>query len=121
LLLAHDAIVLQFPFFWYASPALLKEWLDTVWTWGFAFGTNGNALKGKKCTLSVTMGSPETAYSADGTNLYTMQELLRPLELTANLCKMDYQTPHTIGSAKRISDEALAISIEKLVTEIGAF
>jgi glutathione-regulated potassium-efflux system ancillary protein KefG len=64
------------------------------------------------------MGSPESAYSADGANLYTMQELLRPFELTANLCKMDYQKPHTIGWAKRISEEELAISIAKLVTNL---
>lgn len=120
LLRSHDAVVLQFPFFWYAPPALLKEWLDTVWTFGFAFGPSGDALQGKKLKVSVTMGSPETAYAADGINKYTMQELLRTLELTANLCKMDYQTPHTIGWAKRISDEELAICIKKLVVEISS-
>jgi len=30
LLLAHDRIVLQFPFYWYSSPPLLKKWLDFV-------------------------------------------------------------------------------------------
>ena len=119
LLLAHDAVVLQFPFFWYSSPSLLKEWFDTVWAFGFAFGPNGTALSGKKCKVSVTMGSPEAAYSAEGFNLYTMQELLRPLEMTAALCKMDYQTPHCIGGAKRISDEELAFSIEKLKAQIS--
>ena len=30
LLLAHDAVVMLFPFWWYSSPAILKEWQDHV-------------------------------------------------------------------------------------------
>lgn len=29
-----DRIVLQFPMYWYSSPALLKEWEDVVLTYG---------------------------------------------------------------------------------------
>ena len=29
-LLDHDVVVLQFPFFWYSTPAILKEWQDLV-------------------------------------------------------------------------------------------
>jgi len=29
-LLAHDVIVLQHPFYWYSSPAIIKEWQDLV-------------------------------------------------------------------------------------------
>jgi glutathione-regulated potassium-efflux system ancillary protein KefG len=115
LLVAHDAIVLQFPFYWYASPALLKEWLDVVWTWGFAFGPNGNALQDKKIRLSITTGSPADAYSPEGANSYTLTELLRPFELTARLCKMDYTEPYTINWAKRISDDELAAQVAGLV------
>src|SRR6185369_10018305 len=41
LLLAHDVIVFQHPFYWYSCPALLKEWLDLVLEYGFAYGPNG--------------------------------------------------------------------------------
>ena len=30
LLEEHDAVVIQHPFFWYSSPALVKEWLRTI-------------------------------------------------------------------------------------------
>jgi glutathione-regulated potassium-efflux system ancillary protein KefG len=43
LLTAHDVIALQFPLYWYSTPALLKEWLDLVWLHGFAYGEDGNA------------------------------------------------------------------------------
>ena len=30
MLLAHDIIIWQHPFYWYSSPSLLKEWIDLV-------------------------------------------------------------------------------------------
>ena len=47
LLLAHDIIVFQHPFYWYSSPAILKEWEDLVLEYGFAYGTGGTKLHGK--------------------------------------------------------------------------
>ncbi|MGB2110527.1 MAG: NAD(P)H-dependent oxidoreductase [Patescibacteria group bacterium] len=38
-LVQADTIVLQFPFFWYSCPAILKAWIDDVMQYGFAFGS----------------------------------------------------------------------------------
>ena len=46
-LTAVDRIVLQFPMYWYSSPALLKQWQDDVLTYGWAYGSTGRALAGK--------------------------------------------------------------------------
>ena len=35
-LLDHDVIVLQHPFYWYSSPAIIKEWQDLVLENGWA-------------------------------------------------------------------------------------
>ena len=48
LLLQHKIIVWQHPFYWYSSPALLKEWIDLVLEHGWAYGRKGDMLKGKK-------------------------------------------------------------------------
>lgn len=32
-----DALCLVFPLYWYAMPAMLKGWIDRVWTQGWAF------------------------------------------------------------------------------------
>lgn len=42
-----DAIVIQYPMYWYSMPAVLKGYLDDVYAYGFAYGTGGEALKGK--------------------------------------------------------------------------
>lgn len=38
LLLAHDIIIFHHPFYWYSTPAIMKEWLDLVLEHGFAYG-----------------------------------------------------------------------------------
>lgn len=80
-LLNADVVVLQFPIFWYSSPAILKKWLDDVWTYGFAYGEGGDKLKGKKLLVSVTTGGVEDAYTSD--KMGTLEELLKPIQSSA--------------------------------------
>lgn len=92
MLLNHDRFVLQFPFYWYSATPLLKKWLDDVLTYGFAYGSTGDKLHGKDLQLIVSVGGQPKYYSGFG--IYaTIHELLRPFELTANLCGMNYQIP----------------------------
>ena len=44
-LLAHDVIVLQHPFYWYSSPAIIKEWQDLVLENGWAYGPGGTQAR----------------------------------------------------------------------------
>ncbi len=101
----HDVIALQFPFYWYAMPALMKEWFDLVWLHGFAYGKGGDKLKGKKLFVATTTGGPTSAYHKLGYNHFTMEEFLRPLEQTADLCQMTWETPFVVHGA-RIKDAA---------------
>ena len=92
LLLEHDRIVLQFPFYWYSSPPLLKKWLDDVLTYGFAYGSTGDKLRGKDLQIILSAGGQQKFYS--GFDIYaTIYELLKPFQLTANLCQMNYMLP----------------------------
>ncbi|WP_181708111.1 NAD(P)H-dependent oxidoreductase [Chthonobacter rhizosphaerae] len=99
LLLEHDVIVAQHPLFWYSAPALLKEWLDLVLEHGWAYGREGHRLDGKLWMQAVTAGGSERAYSPDGLNHWSIDELLRPFEATANLCRMVWQPPFVLHGA----------------------
>lgn len=92
-LLKADLIILQFPFYWYSVPAILKLWFDEVFEYGFAYGSSGDKLKGKKLLLSFTTGGPKEAYSKEGYNHYEIEELLTPLIQTANLAGMTFLPP----------------------------
>src|SRR5690625_7830283 len=49
----HDRIVLQFPFYWYSAPPLLKKWLEEVITYGWAYGTEGDEIGRASCRERV--------------------------------------------------------------------
>lgn len=99
LLRAHDEIVMQFSFYWYSTPSLLKEWQDVVLEYGWAYGRGGRALRGKTLTLAFSTGGGPKSYGPEGHNRYTLREFLRPLEQTAALCGMAFRPPWVIPAA----------------------
>jgi glutathione-regulated potassium-efflux system ancillary protein KefG len=105
LLERHDIVVLHHPFFWYSTPAILKEWQDLVLEHGWAYGSEGNALKNKILFNVITSGGQEEAYSENGYNNYTVRQLLSPIEQTANLCKMIFLPPYVIHGTHSITQE----------------
>jgi len=109
LLAEHDVVVMQHPFYWYSCPSLLKEWMDAVLEYGWAYGTGGNALQGKEMAQAVSTGGPDDAYRSDGYNGITMTELLRPFERSAALCGMTYRAPFLLqGTRLKQADEVAA-------------
>lgn len=106
LLEANDIIVMQHPFYWYSSPAILKEWQDLVLEYGFAYGKGGDALKGKILLNAITTGGPKEAYRTDGRNRHTIRQFLAPFDQTAHLCNMTYLAPFVIHRSLVIMEEA---------------
>jgi NAD(P)H dehydrogenase (quinone) len=91
-LLAADVIVWQFPLFWYSLPALLKKWLDDVFTHGFAYGS-GAKLGGKRLIVSFTTGSPAEAYAEGQAMNYAIEAFIPPLRQTGLLCGLQFGQP----------------------------
>jgi len=90
----HDKIVFQFPFYWFNCPPLFKQWLDEVLTHGWAYGSkSGFKMNGKNIALAISLGSDEPDYSTAGKYNYTLDELLRPFELSFDYVKANYRPP----------------------------
>lgn len=103
---AHDVIIFQHPFYWYSTPAILKEWQDIVLEHGWAFGSTATALHGKKALSIITAGGRESAYQEGGFNGYTMQQLLAPVDQTFRLCGVEYLPPFVVhGTHSKKDDE----------------
>ena len=93
---SHDIIIFQHPFYWYSTPAIVKEWFDLVLEHGWAYGSTGNALKDKLTFQALTAGGNQESYRADGLNLFTIRELTTPFRATVNLCGMDWLPPFAV-------------------------
>ena len=118
LLLQHDRIVFQFPFYWYSSPSLLKEWQDVVLAYGWAYGSQGTKLHGKEFMLAISTGGPAAAYQAGGYNHYSMSELTKPFQAMANLTGMRFLPSFTLQGARMLSEDEIIDSAEELVKHI---
>ncbi|WP_271609807.1 MULTISPECIES: NAD(P)H-dependent oxidoreductase [unclassified Bradyrhizobium] len=90
-LLWADAVVLQFPIWWYGMPAILKGWVDRVYARGFAYGvgTFGGSkwgerfgegvLKGRRAMAAVTLGGRAAQYGPRGVN-GSIDDILWPIQ-----------------------------------------
>jgi glutathione-regulated potassium-efflux system ancillary protein KefG len=104
-LLEHDVILFQFPMFWYSTPSLLKEWQDLVLEHGFAYGVNGDRLRGKTVMLAVTAAGDKDAYTTRGYQHYPIRTFLTPLERTAKLCLMGFAAPYVLYGSLQAPDD----------------
>lgn len=109
-MLAADRLVLQFPVQWYSTPPLLKRWEDQVLTrmYYIRASEEGDRLKGLPMMAAATAGNLESAYAADGINLFPLAELLRPLQATAYRCGWQWNEPFLLYRADKIDDDELA-------------
>lgn len=67
---AADFVLFQFPVWWFSMPAILKGWVDRVFSRGFAYSTGrkyeSGHFKGKRAMLSLTTGTAGTLYEPNG-------------------------------------------------------
>ncbi|MEM9895032.1 MAG: NAD(P)H-dependent oxidoreductase, partial [Bacteroidota bacterium] len=70
----HDVVIWHHPFYWYSCPPLLKQWIDMVLEFGWAYGPHGTALEGKQALNVITAGGTKEVYCQEGRNNYTVKE-----------------------------------------------
>ena len=68
-----DALIMQFPLWWFGLPAILKGWVDRVFASGGRIYGGGKwydrgVFSGKRAMCSVTIGGVSSMYSERGLN-----------------------------------------------------
>lgn len=99
-----DILVFQHPMHWYSAPWLLKKWIDTVLTYGWAYG-GPDKLAGKRWRQAISIGAGSEEYTSTGSRRYTAPELLHPFERTAAFCQMEFDTFLRYGSGYTTDNE----------------
>lgn len=107
-LLSVQNIVLQFPFQWYSTPALLKQWQDSVIHDIVYLSGREAMMHGKRMMVAMTTGAPADTYDPLGRNLFSLEDLLKPLRCTANRCGMEWVEPFLAVGVRALDEAALA-------------
>ena len=107
-LLRAGLVVWLHPIYWYSVPAMQKHWFDVVLLRGWAYGTDGTALRGKACLWVTTTGGAADAYSPAGMHERRFENFIPPVEQTARFCAMAWEVPLVVHGAHLVSDAELA-------------
>jgi len=102
-----DRVIYLFPIHWFNLTPMLKAYLNQVWTYGWAFGSDGTALKGKQMQLVVSAGATAHTYSGEGMIHSTIEDVLTPMKASALYVGMDYAKPLAFYQAMGVSAETL--------------
>ena len=115
-LLSADLLVLQFPLWWGAPPAILKGWLDRVLAYGIAYVDGrrfaSGLFKGRRAIMSVTTGGTPQRFSPD--DVYgNIDQVLWPVRrLALEYMGYDVEEPFVSYAAPRVDDAERATYIK---------
>jgi len=94
-----DEIVFVYPFWWGSIPGILKNWIDTVLTMGFAakYGKDGHPiglLQGKSVRIFSTSGAPTFLYRFNGIRRANKKIWQKTI---VEFCSMKFDGYHLFG------------------------
>ena len=120
-LAAARLVVWQQPIHWYGMPPLLKLWVDEVLAFGWAYGPDGTALRGKDLWLVATTGGAEDSYRPDSYNRYFFDAFLPPYEQTAALCGMRFLPPLMLHGAHKASEAQISAHAQSYAKQLAGY
>jgi NAD(P)H dehydrogenase (quinone) len=125
-LLWADVLILQFPLWWFSMPAILKGWVDRVYSFGFAYGVGEHSdtrwgdrygegrLAGKRAMLLVTTGGWKEHYAGRGIN-GPIEDLLFPINHGILYYPgYDVLPPFVVYRADRLDEVGFGAAAERL-------
>lgn len=115
-----DVLIFIYPIWWYDRPAILKGWIDRVFTFGFAYGPSPQGIVGllapKKALVFQTAGSDEVKFSALGGPNAVGASMK---EGTLKYCGIQDVQMHTYYSTFTKTSEEIAELLQKVKNSIA--
>jgi NAD(P)H dehydrogenase (quinone) len=115
-IIQSDTIIFIYPLWWVSMPAILKGYVDRVFSYGFAYryNENGNVeglLKGKKAFIVSTQGTPTAYYDASG-----MSEAFRQtIDIGIfNFCNVEVAGHICLGEVPSVTQEKRVKMLEEI-------
>ncbi len=121
-----DLLVIEFPLWWSAPPAIMKGWFDKVFALGVVWDGDhryeSGLMRGKRALVITGAGDPESCYLSTGIHKATVAQHLYPLlHSTIAHAGMDIVKPFVAYNLTVASDEERRGELEKLDGYLQSF
>ena len=121
---AADLLLLHFPVWWFGMPAMMKGWVDRVFSRGFGYAAgrkyDRGHFKGKRAMLYLTTGTASTLYEVDGID-GDLLHVLRPIH-NGMLAYTGFTVmqPFVAWMPGRVSSDERAAYLESLAARLAS-
>ena len=109
----YERLVFHFPLIWFASPPLLKLWIDEVFDLKW-LSEDQNPLKNKDAVIIVTVGGKEENYSENGLYGTTISDLMKFLTLSLKVNSIEVKEILAIHNADDLTKAELTKFTDKI-------
>ena len=90
-----------------------------MFTYGWAYGSTGNALHGKEFVIAVSIGDKKENYSRSGPISFTVDEILAPFNASTNHVRaIAWPYFPVFGASFHASDEEISQSSKDYINYI---
>jgi NAD(P)H dehydrogenase (quinone) len=119
-----DLVILQFPLWWGAPPAILKGWFDRILAYGFAYADgrrfDKGLFQGRGGMMCVTTGGTPQRFSSEG-EYGEIDRVLWPVKhLTLDYLGLDVEEPFVCYSTPRVDDATRATYLKDWSARVSA-
>ena len=121
-LYAAERVCVQFPVHWFAATPRAMAWQDVVLNrMFFTHPEEGKRLAGLPFMIAATAGMGSDTYARGARNLYPLEELLRPWEVTAHQSGFAYEEPFLVYGNDDFDDADRARIGREFAERIGGW
>ncbi|MDR1613824.1 MAG: NAD(P)H-dependent oxidoreductase [Planctomycetota bacterium] len=118
-----DILFLVHPIWWSGMPAILKGWIERVFSYGFAYGHDSKGVKalltGKKAVIVNTTGGTEKSFAdsgfGDAFRLLAQDSIYRFVGLDIALHRTFYQIPSVSREARGEMLDSLRADLQRIL------
>lgn len=115
-----QGLVLIYPVWWFGPPAILKGWIDRVFTRKFAFDIDAGGMRGllthERALILNTLGGDEVVYQQERWHELLVRPIAEGVLGACGVRNVDYQAFYQVLSVSHAERQAMLDKVRVLVS-----
>lgn len=117
-----DTLIFIYPIWWWGQPALLKGWIDRVFSHGFAYQQNEQGivglLKNKKALVITTSGSDEATWDQTAATQAIKRVMIAGTLNFSGISDVTYKNLFSVPVVSDADRQGMLAEVQKLISAL---